>query len=265
MGERKGETARPLAGKRALVTGSTQGLGLAVARRLASVGCDIVLHGLGDPKAVAVVQQQIETESGVWCAYSSADLRNPSAIEQMMTLGPIDILVNNAVVRHVAAIESMPADHWDQDLAVNLSAAFHTIRLGLPGMKARNWGRIVNVSSIYGLVGATDRVGYVTTKTALLGLTRAVALETTGYDITCNAVCPGTSATPLHEASLETLRRQQNLDHEAAERLLLAGKQPTGRLISPDGVAALIVSLCSPESRDITGAAIPIDGGWSAM
>jgi 3-hydroxybutyrate dehydrogenase len=249
-----------LAGKRALVTGSTQGLGLAVARCLAAAGCDIVLHGLGTAQ-----HRQIETEFGVRCDYSPADLRNPSAIEEMMAIGVFDVLINNAVVRHVAAIESMPPDDWDQDLAVNLSAAFHTIRLALPGMKARNWGRIVNVSSIYGLVGATNRVGYVTTKTALLGLTRAVALETTGYDITCNAVCPGTSATPVHEASLEALRQTQSLGREEAERLLLAGKQPTGRLIAPDGVAALIVLLCSPESRDITGAAIPIDGGWSAM
>jgi 3-hydroxybutyrate dehydrogenase len=165
----------------------------------------------------------------------------------------------------VAAIESIPPADWDEDLAVNLSAAFHTIRLALPTMKTRNWGRIINVSSVYGLVGAANRAGYVTTKTALLGLTRAVALETTGYDITCNAVCPGTSATPLHEASLDSLRQTQNLDRDAAERLLLAGKQPTGRLIDPAGVASLIVSLCSPVSRDITGAAIPIDGGWSAM
>jgi 3-hydroxybutyrate dehydrogenase len=261
---------RALVGRRAVVTGSTQGLGLAIARRLASAGCDIVLHGLGDAAAVAELQRQIEAEFGVRSMYSASDLRNPSTIEQMMakareTFGSIDILVNNAVVRHVAAIEAMPLDDWDQDLAVNLSAAFHTIRLALPGMKTRNWGRIVNVSSIYGLVGATNRVGYVTTKTALIGLTRAVALETTGYDITCNAVCPGTSATPVHEASLAALRQTQNLERDAAERLLLAGKQPTGRLIAPDGVAALIVSLCAPESRDITGVAIPIDGGWSAM
>jgi 3-hydroxybutyrate dehydrogenase len=261
---------RALAGRRALVTGSTQGLGLAVARRLASAGCDIVLHGLEDPDAMAVLQRPIEAESGVRSMYLPADLRNSSAIEHLMatareSLGPIDILVNNAVVRHVAMIEEMSPDNWDQDLAVNLSAAFHTIRLALPGMKSRNWGRIVNVSSIYGLVGATNRVGYVTTKTALLGLTRAVALETTGYDITCNAVCPGTSATPVHEAALEKLRQTQSLERDEAERLLLAGKQPTGRLIDPDGVAALIVSLCAPESRDITGAAIPIDGGCSAM
>lgn len=255
-----------LAGKRALVTGSTQGLGLAVAKRLGSAGCDIVLHGLGDPDAVAGIQLQIKSDFRVQCMVSFADLRNLSSIEQIFAeVGHVDILVNNAVVRHVAAIESMSPKDWDEDLAVNLSSAFHTIRLALPGMKTRNWGRIVNVSSIYGLVGATNRAGYVTTKTALIGLTRAVALETTSYNITCNAVCPGTSATPLHEAALATLRETQNLQRDAAERLLLEGKQPTGRLIAPDGVAELIALLCAPETRDITGAAIPIDGGWSAM
>jgi 3-hydroxybutyrate dehydrogenase len=256
--------------KRALVTGSTQGLGLAIARRLAGAGCNVVLHGLGDPVAIADIQRNIEAEHAVQTMYSPADLQHPSAIEQMMagaqsTFGGIDILINNAVTRHVAPIESMSAGDWDQDIAVNLSAAFHTIRLVLPGMKARNWGRIVNVSSIYGLVGATNRAGYVTTKTALIGLTRAVALETTAFDITCNAICPGTSATPLHEASLAEIGAKQHLERDAAEKQLLAGKQPTGRLIAPEGVAALVLSLCSPDSRDVTGAAIPIDGGWSAM
>lgn len=261
---------KALIGKRAIVTGSTQGLGLAIARRLAREGCDIVLHGLENSEAVAPLQLQLETEFGVRSLYSPANLKTPAAIEEMLAesqeaFGAIDILVNNAVTRHVAPIESMPPEHWDEDLAVNLSAAFHTIRGALPGMKERNWGRIVNVSSIYGLVGATNRAGYVTTKTALIGLTRAVALETAGHNITCNAVCPGTSSTPLHEASLAALRQSRGIEREAAESVLLAGKQPTGRLITPDGVAALVVLLCGPNSRDITGAAIPIDGGWSAM
>jgi 3-hydroxybutyrate dehydrogenase len=261
---------KPLTGKRALVTGSTQGIGLAVSRRLASVGCDVVVHGLESPAVCAAQCRQIEEEFCVRTMYSTPDLRNSSATEQMIvatteTFGGIDILINNAVVRHVAPIESITPEQWEEDLAVNLSAPFHTIRLALPAMKTQNWGRIINVSSIYGLVGATNRAGYVATKTALLGLTRAVALETSGYDITCNAVCPGTSATPMHEASLMHLREQQGLERDVAERALLAGKQPTGRLIAPDGVAALIVTLCSPQSRDITGAAIPIDGGWSAM
>lgn len=259
-----------LAGKRALITGSTQGLGLAAAQRLAEAGCDVLLNGFGDAPTIAAIQRDIETRHGVRAMYSPADLRNADDIERMIieaqaTLGAFDIVVNNAVVRHTGAIEALAPTAWDEALAVNLSSAFHTIRLTLPGMKQRNWGRIVNVSSIYGLTAAPNRVGYVTTKTALLGLTRAVALETTGYDITCNAVCPGTSATPVHEAALARLMDGDRLSRDDAERQLLAGRQPTGRLISPDGVAALMVFLCGPDSRDITGATLPIDGGWSAM
>ena len=259
-----------LAGKRALITGSTQGLGLAAARRLAEAGCHVVLNGFGDGPSIAAIQRDIETRYGVRAMYSPADLRNPDDIERMVAqamedFGGIDIVVNNAVVRHVGPVESLPARDWDEAIAVNLSSAFHAIRLTLPGMKQRNWGRIVNVSSIYGLTAAPNRVGYVTTKTALIGLTRAVALETTGYDITCNAVCPGTSATPVHEAALARLMEGDRISRDDAERQLLAGKQPTGRLISPDGVAALVVFLCGEDSRDITGATLPIDGGWSAM
>jgi 3-hydroxybutyrate dehydrogenase len=255
--------------RRALVTGATQGLGLAIARRLAAAGCDVVLNGLTDPATAAALQREIETSYNVRTLYDGADLSRPDAIEYMLdeaaqALGGIDIVVNNAVVRHLNPIESFATADWDQDIAVNLSAAFHTIRLTLAGMKERGWGRIVNVSSIYGLVGAANRAGYVTTKTALIGLTRAIALETTGYDITCNAVCPGTSATPVHEASLEAVMRQTGLDRRAGERQLLAGKQPTGRLVAPEGVAALVGFLCTDDARDITGAVLPIDGGWSA-
>ena len=258
-----------LTGRRALVTGSTQGLGLAIARRLAGAGCHIMLHGLEPASTRSALQQELAGSSGVQAFSSDADLRDPAAIAELVAstteaFGGVDILVNNAVTRHVAPVEAMPPDAWDEDVAVNLTAAFHTIRLTLPGMKARGWGRIVNVSSIYGLVGAVNRAGYVTTKTALIGLTRAVALETAGFDITCNAVCPGTSATPLHVATLKTLMATDGLSREAAERRLLADKQPTGRLIAPEGVAALVLTLCSPEGRDITGAAIPIDGAWSA-
>jgi len=254
---------------RALITGSTQGLGLAAARRLARDGCHIVLSGLGDTETIATIQRELEATGNVRALYSPADLRHSAEIERMVThamaeLGGIDIVVNNAVVRHVNPIESFSPSDWEQDLAVNLSAAFHTIRLTLAGMKSRGWGRIVNVSSIYGLVGATNRAGYVTTKTALIGLTRAVALETAGYDITCNAVCPGTSATPVHETSLEALMQRSGLVRDDAERQLLTGKQPTGRLIAADGVAALIAFLCGRDARDITGAVLPIDGGWSA-
>ena len=178
--------------------------------------------------------------------------------------GGIDILVNNAVARHTGLIEEFTPADWDEAMSVNLSSAFHTIRLVVGGMKQRGWGRIVNVSSIYGLRGAANRVGYVTTKTALIGLTRAVALETATNGITCNAVCPGTSASPVHDESIAQMVANEGLSPVAAEMRFLAGKQPTGRLISADGVAALIAFLCTDAAADITGAALPIDAGWSA-
>ena len=199
---------------------------------------------------------------------SGADLRDPAEIAGLINasvsaFGGIDILVNNAVARHTAPIEDFQTDDWNEALAVNLSAAFHTTRLLLPSMKRNRWGRIVNISSIYGLRGAAHRVGYVTTKTALIGLTRAVAVETAKDGVTCNAVCPGTSESPVHEESIARLV-QEGLSRAAAEAQLLAGKQPTARLIAADGVAALVAYLCSEQAADITGAELPIDAGWSA-
>jgi 3-hydroxybutyrate dehydrogenase len=174
----------------------------------------------------------------------------------------VDILVNNAVVRHAAPIEAFSAEKWDEGLAVNLSAAFHLIRLTMPMMQAKGWGRILNVSSIYGFKGAANRVAYVTTKTALLGLTRAVALEGLAHGITCNAVCPGTTETPVHQAAIASLAAG-GMTRDEAERTFFSTKQPTGRFISADQVAALMVFLCGPDASDITGAALPVDGGWS--
>jgi 3-hydroxybutyrate dehydrogenase len=257
-----------LRGKSALITGSVQGLGLAAAKQFAEAGCHVVLNGFADAGPIAAIRADIERQYGVQTLYSGADLRVPGEIEQMIStsadaFGAVDILVNNAVVRHAAPVEAFAADRWDEGIAVNLSAAFHTIRLALPLMKRRNWGRIINVSSIYGLRGAPNRVAYVTTKTALVGLTRAVALETLGQNITCNAVCPGTAETPVHEAAIREMMAAGSLTHEDAKRRFLAGKQPTGRFITADSVAALMVFLCGPSSGDITGAALPIDGGWS--
>lgn len=257
-----------LQGKCALVTGSTQGLGLAAAKRFAAAGCNVVINGLGDERQIAAMRAGIEKEHGVRTIYSGANLAQPLEIERMIgvcleTFGAIDILVNNAVVRYVAPVEQFPAGEWDLSLAVNLSAAFHTIRLALPVMRKRNWGRIINVSSIYGLTATTNRIGYVATKTALLGITRAVALETRDQDITCNAVCPGTVETPVHVKRIEDMMTSDSLSREEAEQRFLANKQPGGRFISPEDVAGLILFLCGPESRDITGAALPIDGGWS--
>lgn len=260
---------RPLSGKHALITGSTRGLGLATARRLAADGCDVVIHGLEEGAALETIRTGIERDHGVRAISSGADLRDPAAITSLIAaaldaLSGIDILVNNAVARHSAPIEKFTPDDWNTALAVNLSSAFHTTRLLVPGMKQRGWGRIINVSSIYGVRGATNRVGYVTTKTALIGLTRAVALETARDGITCNAVCPGTSASPVHEEALARMIASEGLSPVAAEMRLLVGKQPTGRLVSADGIAALIAFLCSEAATDITGAALPIDAGWSA-
>ena len=259
----------PLAGKNALITGSVRGLGLAAAHHFAAAGCNLVLSGFDGSRDIASLRREIEDRHGVRTIYDAADLRQHQEIERMVSAGiaafnSIDIVVNNAVVRHTAPVESFGISEWDNGIAVNLSAAFHTIRLTVPGMKQRGWGRIINVSSIYGLRGAANRVNYVTSKTALIGLTRAVALETVTHGITCNAICPGTTETPVHEATV-LASMAKGLSREESERQLLAGKQPTGKLISADDVAALMVFLCGPESGSITGSILPVDGGWSGM
>ena len=259
---------RPLDGKFAIVTGSTQGLGLAIARRLAAAGGSVALHGLVDAIAGEALRAGLEQQHGVQVAFSDADLRTAAGAERLYRdaatrLGECDILVNNAVVRHTAPVESFDPAAWDEALAVHLSSAFHLTRLAMPAMKRRGWGRIVNVSSIYGLVGAANRVGYVTTKTALIGFTRAVALEAIADGVTCNAVCPGTIETPVHAATIDAMSKREAITRAEAERRFLASKQPTGRFVGAEGVAALVTFLCGPEAADITGATLPIDGGWS--
>ena len=259
---------RSLADKCALITGSVRGLGLAAAHRFAAAGCHLVLSGFEGAQDITALRREIEERHGVRTIYSEADLRRSTEIDAMVSVavtafGAVDIVVNNAVVRHTAPVEAFGTTEWDEGIAVNLSAAFHTIRLTVPEMKKRGWGRIINVSSIYGLRGAVNRVNYVTSKTALIGLTRAVALETVGHGITCNAICPGTTETPVHEATV-LASMAKGLSREESERQLLAGKQPTGKLIAADDVAALMVFLCGPESGSITGAVLPIDGGWSS-
>jgi 3-hydroxybutyrate dehydrogenase len=262
--------SRPLVGKSALITGSVRGLGLAAAHAFAAAGCHVVLNGFEPEQSIPALCEDIETRHGVRTLYCDADLRRHEEIETMVAagrdaFGSIDILVNNAVVRHTAPVEAFDPVKWDEGLAVNVSAAFHTIRLTVPGMRQRGWGRIINVSSIYGLRGAINRVSYVTSKTALIGLTRAVALETVADGITCNAICPGTTETPVHEAAVVASMAADHVSREDAERRVLAGKQPTGRFIAAEDVASLLVFLCGPSAADITGAVLPIDGGWSAV
>ncbi len=254
-----------LSGKWALVTGAASGLGLAVAESLAGAGANIVLHDLTAPKEAA---DRLTSSFGIDAIAAAADLSKPPAIESMMgelTGGarPIDILVNNAVVRHFAAVEDFPPEEWDRALAVNLSAPFHLIRLALPAMKRRGWGRIINMASIYSSRAVTDRIDYVTTKTAILGITRAVALETARTGITCNALAPGTLPTPAILGKIASLAAKANETLEATTEKYMAERQPSGRFVALDGIGALVVFLCSEAARDITGASLPIDGGWS--
>jgi len=258
-----------LTGRCALITGSTQGLGLAMAERLAAEGCNVVLNGFGDAGEIERKRARLETDHGVRALYHGADVADSCQVASLVetaqkTFGAVDVLINNAVVRHFSPVEKFRPEDWDRALAVNLSSAFHTTRLVLPGMRARNFGRIVNIASIYGLIGTVNRVDYVTTKTALIGFTRAVALEVAGQNITCNAICPGTIPTPAIEERLAGEMVKSGLPREDAERAFLASRQPTGRFVSPGNVAALAVLLCSAAGADITGSAIPIDGGWSA-
>jgi 3-hydroxybutyrate dehydrogenase len=216
-----------LQGKCALITGSTQGLGLAAAKRFAAAGCNIVINGLGDRDIIDAARAAIEKEHGVRTRYCNADLAHVDEIERMMSegleiFGGVDILINNAVVRHASRVDDFPVEAWDRGIAVNLTAAFHTIRLALPEMRRRNWGRIINVSSIYGLIGGVNRINYVTSKTALIGMTRAVALETRGHDITCNAVCPGTVETPVHVNTVEKMMVAESISRAEAEQRFLA-------------------------------------------
>ncbi|KRR02758.1 beta-D-hydroxybutyrate dehydrogenase [Bradyrhizobium jicamae] len=251
--------------KWALVTGATAGLGLAVAESLAGAGANIVLHDLVAPREAA---DRLGARFGVDVMTAEADLSQRAAIEAMMAellnrCGAIDILVNNAVIRHFAAVEHFPPDEWDRALAVNLSAPFHLIRLALPAMKQRGWGRIINMASIYSTRAVEDRIDYVTTKTAILGVTRAVALETARTGITCNAVAPGTLPTPAIQGRIASIAAKAGESVESATERYLATRQPSGRFVGMEAVGALVAFLCSAAAQDITGTCLPIDGGWS--
>jgi 3-hydroxybutyrate dehydrogenase len=254
-----------LKGKWALVTGATAGLGLAVAESLAGAGANIVLHDLNEP---VQTKDRLRTQFGVEVVSIAADLSQRTAIEAMMNdllghTGTVDILVNNAVVRHFSPVENFPPERWDEALAVNLSAPFHLIRLALPGMKEQRWGRIINMASIYSTRAVADRIDYVTTKTAIVGMTRAVAIETARSGITCNALCPGTLPTPAIQGKIAGIAAADGRTVEEATRDYLAARQPTGRFVAMEAVGAMAAFLCSPAAQDVTGATLPIDGGWS--
>src|SRR3954447_15180730 len=254
-----------LKGKWALVTGATAGLGLAVAESLAGAGANIVLHDLIEPTQT---KDRLRSQFGVDAISVAADLSQRSSIEAMMAgllgrVDAIDILINNAVVRHFSPIEHFSPERWEEALAVNLSAPFHLIRLALPAMKQRHWGRIINMASIFSTRAVADRIDYVTTKTAILGMTRAVAIETTRSGITCNALCPGTLPTPAILGKIASIAASKNRSIDDTTSDYLATRQPTGRFVALEAVGAMAAFLCSPAAQDITGATLPIDGGWS--
>ena len=255
--------------KIALVTGSVGGMGHAVAARLAAAGCTIVLNGLESAAQAEPQREVLARTHGVPVHYVRADLADPQAIEAMIAglqaqFGGVDILLNNAVVRHFAPIDEFPPDKWDQAIAVNLSAAFHTIRLCLPGMRKKGWGRIFNMTSVYGQRATPNRIDYVTTKTALIGITRSVAIEAAADGITCNAICPGAVHTPGIEVRIQGMLQKNGRSRDDTVREFLVGKNPSGRFISAEHIGDLIVFLCSQAGGDINGAVMPMEGGWLA-
>ena len=256
-----------LKGKTVLVTGASGGIGEAFARAFAAEGCNIVFNGLGEPATIEKLRADIG-RSGVEVVYHPADVGKPDEVEAMMGMalkrfGVVDILINNAVTRHYAPVEAFPVDKWDRALAVNLSAAFHTIRLALPAMKARNWGRIVNMASIHATKLVRDRIDYMTTKAAIVGLTRAVALECATTGVTCNAISPGWVLTPHAEGQIARQMAEKKQTRDEAVRELVDLRQPSRRPIMPAEVAALGVFLCGDGAANISGAALPIDGAWA--
>jgi 3-hydroxybutyrate dehydrogenase len=258
-----------LTGRTALVTGSVAGLGYALAEGLAAAGADVVINGLCTPEEGRAAADRLAAAHGVKAAFDPADLREAAQIESMVTgviehFGSLDIVVNNAVIRHFSSIENFAPADWEESLAVNLTAPFHTARLALPGMKARGWGRIVNLSSYYGFRGAENRIDYVTTKTALIGMARAIAIETAGTGVTCNALCPGSVLTPAIEDRIAGIAAQSGEEVETVAKRYAADRSPMGRFVDPAKLAAALVFLCSPAGDDITGTALPVDCGWFA-
>lgn len=253
----------------ALVTGSVAGLGYAIAESLGKAGANVVINGLCDSATGRQAAKRLSAASGHDAVFDPADLTDVTAIERMFRdasarFGSVDIVVNNAVVRHFSAIENFSTQQWDNSLAVNVSAAFHCVRLALPGMKQRGWGRIINLSSIFGARGAENRIDYVTTKTALLGMTRAIAIETALTGITCNAIAPGVVPSPAILDRISSAAKAEGVTVAEAELRYLTSRHPTERFVALESVGALAAFLCSPAGQDITGATLPIDGGWQA-
>ncbi|QUC32242.1 3-hydroxybutyrate dehydrogenase [Citrobacter sedlakii] len=251
-----------LNGKTALITGSTSGIGLGIAQSLAKAGARIILNGFGDVEAA-------KDACGVSAGYHGADLSDAGQIEEMMRyaereFGGVDILINNAGIQHVSPIEHFPVEKWNAFLAINLSSVFHTTRLALPSMRAQNWGRIINIASVHGLVASKDKAAYVAAKHGVVGFTKTTALETAQTGITCNALCPGWVLTPLVQQQIDK-RIAEGADPSDAREALLAEKQPSRAFVTPEQLGELVLFLCSEGAAQVRGAAWNMDGGWVAQ
>ena len=261
---------RTLAGKTAVVTGSTSGIGLGIAEALAAQGADVLLNGFGDPAEIDRVRTALTGTHGVRVSYSAADMSKPAEIEGMIIqaadeLDGVDILVNNAGIQHTAPIREFPIERWDAIIAINLTAAFCATRAVLPHMESRGWGRIINIASAHGLVASVHKAAYVAAKHGVLGLTKVVALETARTGVTCNAICPGWVLTPLVQKQIDDIAMREGLSGDDARAKLLGEKQPSLEFATPDQIGALAAFLCSDAAAQIRGAALPVDGGWTAQ
>ena len=257
-----------LRGKTALITGSVAGLGYAMAEALAAQQANIILHGLEPIDQIQKASEHLRSTYGVSVIDSRANLTVVSEIEGLIdqaqqTFGSVDILINNAVIRNFAAIDTLETASWDESIAVNLSSAFHTSRLTVPGMKKKKWGRIINISSVYGTTATANRVSYITTKTALIGLTKSTAMDVATDGITCNALCPGTVPTPPIVERIAGNAKRAGITIEQAEHDYISSRHPTGRFVAMSSVASFAVFFCSDAGKDITGAVLPVDGGWT--
>ena len=259
-----------LSGKTALVTGSTSGIGKAIATRFAHDGANIVLNGFGNEDEIQAFREELAAECGVKVGYSGADLTDPDAIEGLMgyaarDFGGVDVLVNNAGVQHVAPIEDFPVAKWDLIIALNLTSSFHTIRMAMPGMKEKGWGRIINTASAHALVASPFKVAYVAAKHGIAGLTKTIALEGAEHGVRCNAICPGYVHTPLVDAQIMDTAKARGITEEEVKRDVLLAAQPTKQFVTAEQIGAMAAFLTSPSGDQVNGALMQMDGGWVAQ
>jgi len=258
-----------LKGRSAVITGSTSGIGLGIARALAKEGCNVLLNGFGDAAEIEKIRAGLAAEFKVKCVYSGADMSKPADIRAMIALaakelGSVDILVNNAGIQHVAPVPEFPEEKWDQIIAINLSSVFHASKAAIPLMRAKGWGRVINIASAHGLVASPFKSAYVSAKHGVLGFTKSLALETAKENITCNSICPGYVRTPLVDKQVDDQAKVHGIPRDRVIAEVILKPQPSGRFVEVEELGALTVFLCSDAGKSITGTSLSVDGGWTA-